>query len=419
MPTIENFDIAQHLKVEMFLPYEADNLFLIGLSLLGGDDVLGIGGGSFVIGESLIGGTDLLSDGTVSYFTWQAFEADTVKVDTGLGGSIQSSLYFQPEAGEAAIVMQTFDYDPSVNKSVRPGARIRVRLDNGTVESHLFNGYVDTIDVTYGSQGNNWNTISIKAFDAHKRIVNTRVDDYDTTGFHGGNHATPLEAITTAVEAAGFEMSPDSVALNHKMPTVHETDVIINKFINEAIETGLGVLWVDPPTEQVVVIPRPTVVTTAPEGTYTVGNNHGDPNHLCMSDIKVRADSDVVFNSLRVENKNDDAEYIVKKNQDSIDLYGIFALDVAINTTPDGQLVKWADEVFAQSPTKLVNQVSTPAVDRLGTLTNAAFFNPGDLIGVKYTRDPLMIDDYYTITKVSHSIDVDNWTTTLELWKEF
>jgi hypothetical protein len=138
-----------------------------------------------------------------------------------------------------------------------------------------------------------------------------------------------------------------------------------------------------------------------------------------MSDIVVNSDGDVVFNSLRVANKNDTTEYVVKTNQDSIDLYGIFALDVEINTTPDGQLVKWAEEVFSQSPTKLVSQVTTPAKDRLGTLTQAAFFTPGTLIGVKYAKSPLNIDDYYTITKVSHSIDVDTWFTTLELWKEF
>jgi len=28
------------------------------------------------------------------------------------------------------------------------------------------------------------------------------------------------------------------------------------------------------------------------------------------------------------------------------------------------------------------------------------------------------IDTYYSVTKVSHSIDVNNWFTTLELWKE-
>jgi hypothetical protein len=214
-------------------------------------------------------------------------------------------------------------------------------------------------------------------------------------------------------------MSAASLALNHKMPTVHETDVIINKFINEALQTGLGVMWIDPPTEEVVVIPRPSIITTPPEGTYTVGNNHGDAYHLCMSDISVRADGDVTFNSLRVANSNDETEYVVKIDQDSIDLYGNFALDVSINTTPDGQLVKWAEEVFSQSPTKLVREVATPAVDRLGVLTNAAFFTPGTPLGVKYTKSPLLIDDYYTITKVRHSVDVNTWTTTLELWKEF
>jgi hypothetical protein len=247
--------------------------------------------------------------------------------------------------------------------------------------------------------------------------MNTRIAEYDTTVF--GAEVTPLEAITLAVEQAGYFMNPESQPLNHKLPAVTKTDVIVNTYINDALETGLGVMWVDPKSEEVVVIPRPSVVTTAPEGTYTIGNNHGEPYHLCMSDISVRADSDVVFNSLRVENSNDDTQYVVVSDPDSIDLYGVFALDASINTTDVDELSSWAQEVFAQSPTKLVNQVSTPAIDRLGTLTNAAFFTPGNLVGVKYTRSPLLIDDYYTIVKVSHSIDVNNWTTTLELWKEF
>lgn len=418
MTTIANFDIAQNLKVEMFLPDLVSNVFILGVSTLGSDDVLS--GNWFILGESLLGGTDVLTDGNPSLaFTWQELEAVTTSVETELGGQIRDNLYFQPEPGTATITMQTFDFDPSVNKSMRPGARIRVRAVGDAVDHYLFNGYVKSIDVAYGAEGSGWNNLTIQAYDAHTKIVNTRVAEYDTTIYHGGSHVTPLEAITLAVELAGFEMSPDSVALNHKMPTVDEFDVIINTFINDALETGLGVMWVDPETEQVIVIPRPDIVTTAPEGTYTVGNNHGDSYHLCMSDISVLADSDIVYNSLRVSNKNDDSEYVVKQDQDSIDLVGILAKDVAINTTPDGQLVKWADEVFTKAPTRAVQFVSTPAVNRLGTLTEAAFFAPGELIGVKYDKAPLLIDDYYTITKVSHSIDVDTWFTTLELWKEF
>ena len=418
MTSIANFDIAQNLKVEMYLPDLVSNVFILGVSALGSDDVLS--GNWFILGESLLGGTDVLTDGNPALaFTWQSLEAVTVSVETNLGGEIQDNLYFQPEPGSASIVMQSFDYDPTVNKSVRPGARIRVRATDSLVDQYLFNGYVKSIDVSYGPEGSGWNNINIQAYDAHTKIVNTRVDEYDTTVYHGGNHVTPLEAITLAVELAGFEMSPSSVALNHKMPTVDEFDVIINTFINESLQTGLGVMWVDPPTEQVIVIPRPDIITVAPEGTWTVGNNHGDPYHLCMSDISVKSDGDIVFNSLRVSNSNDDTEYVVKLDQDSIDLVGILAKDVAINTTPDGQLVKWANEVFSKAPTRAVQSVTTPAKDRLGNLTQAAFFTPGTLIGVKYSKAPLNIDDYYTITKVSHSIDVDSWFTTLELWKEF
>lgn len=418
MTEIANFNIAQHLKVELFLPLDAENLFIIGISQIGGDDVLGSSTG-FIIGESLIGSDDVLSDNTLPGFEWQDFGFLTVAAQTSIGGRIQNSLYFQPEPATANVTLQSFEYDPSVNRAMRPGAKIRIRLDNGIVNETLFSGFIDTLNTTYGPDGDGWNTISIAATDVYKRIVNARVADFDTTGFHGGNHATPLEVITTAVEAAAYAISADSLPLNHKMPTQHLTDVIINDIINDAVQVGLGLTWVDQATEELVVIPRPSIVTTAPEGTWTIGNNHGDPFHLCMSGINMAADLDNTFNSLRVSNKNDASEYVVKTNQDSIDLFGISALDVAINTTPDGQLVKWANEVFAQSPTKLVKNIQTPGVDDLGTLTAAAFFTPGTLVGVNYSQSPLLVNDYYTATKVMQSVTVNSWTTTLELWKEF
>jgi hypothetical protein len=64
-----------------------------------------------------------------------------------------------------------------------------------------------------------------------------------------------------------------------------------------------------------------------------------------------------------------------------------------------------------------VSQVVTPAKDRLGNLTPAAVLTPGTVVGVSYTKNQLNIVGYYTIIKVNHEIDVDNWFTTLELWK--
>lgn len=414
MTSVADFNIATDVKVEMFLPNDVDNLFILGVSTIGGGDVLGASN-AFIIGTSLIGSNDILTDNTIPGFGWVALEGITASASITTGGRVQSSLYYQPEAGSASVTMQSLNYDPTVNTSMRPGAKIRIRVDDGIIDETLFTGWVDNIAVSYGADG--WNTLNIAATDVWKRIMNTRVDSYDTTIF--GDHATPLEAITLAVENAGYTMSPNSVALNHKMPPTTKTDVIVNTYINEALKTGLGISWVDQATSEVVVIPRPTFTETAPTGTWTIGNNHGDPYHLCLSDIKVQADGDVIFNSLRVENSYDANDVVVKIDQDSIDLYGQSALDVSINTTPDGQLVKWANEVFSQSPTKLVKSVQTPAINRVGTLTDAAFFTPGILVGVKYTNAPLNIDEYYSVVKVSHSITPNNWLTNLELWKEF
>jgi hypothetical protein len=115
---------------------------------------------------------------------------------------------------------------------------------------------------------------------------------------------------------------------------------------------------------------------------------------------------------------SDEETFVFLKDQDSIDLYGESAVDTVINTTDSEELARWAQAVYRQAPTKLVSQVVTPAIDRLGDLTPAAVFTPGTIIGVSYTTNQLDIVGYYTIIRVSHDIDVDNWFTTLELWKE-
>jgi hypothetical protein len=137
-----------------------------------------------------------------------------------------------------------------------------------------------------------------------------------------------------------------------------------------------------------------------------------------MTNIVTSAYSDVVFNSLKVELKSDDTVSVLVENSDSIELYGKYAQDVILNTTDSDELTRWANSVFNQSPTNLVDSVETLTKDRQGNLTEAAFLLPGELIGVDYSEDVLVIDDYYTITKVSHFIDPDNWLTTLDLWKE-
>jgi hypothetical protein len=138
-----------------------------------------------------------------------------------------------------------------------------------------------------------------------------------------------------------------------------------------------------------------------------------------MSDIKVNSNTDSSINDLKVSLTSDSATSVVIRDQDSIELYGELSEDVSINTTDITELTRWANQVFSGTPTKQVEMVATPALDRQGNLTDAALFTPGTYIGVNYQTDNIHIVDYYTVVKARQSVDVNNWFTTLELWKEF
>ena len=411
---LNNFDIASDLKVEFYLPDAEGNLFILGISLLGSDDVLA-GNNWFIIGSSLLGGTDVLAAESGIAFTWQAFECSTSQVQTSVGGEVQDALYFQPESSQASITVQNLLIDPTQNPAFRPGVPVRVRIERDLVDITLFQGFIDVITVTYDSASNQ-HVMKLTAFDNFKRFVNSRLAELDTTTLPAG-YATPYEVIEILAQQFGTSMHSSSAITRGKIPEETLTDFIPNTPLYEAIQVGLGLFWLDPETQQFVFIPR--VAPDVTESTYSIGNNHQDALHLCMSDLSVASDIDAVFNSLKVSLKSNSATSVIVRNTDSIQLYGEFALDTEINTTDTTELTSWANAVFNSTQKQLVKSVETPAIDRLGNLTHAAVFLPGETVAIDYQTPQLNINQGYTITKVSHNINVNQWFTTLELWKEF
>jgi hypothetical protein len=413
---LEHFDIAQDLKVEFLLPDAVGNLFILGISELGSDDVLA-GAGQFIIGLSLLGGTDVLAGEAEIAFTWQGYECSVAEVESSVGGEIQDSLFFQPRAGQLSVTLQNLLLDPTNNPAFRPGVPVRVRLDRDAVDITLFKGFIDNMSVGYDLQNNH--ILQFTAYDSLKQFVNSRLAILDTTDeddFPDG-YATPYEVIELLAEQFGTSMHAQSAETRGKLPPMLMTDFIPNTILYDAIQTGLGIFWVDQETQEFVFIPRPSLSDT--EGSYSVGNDHNAPLHLCMSDIEVASDIDSIFNSLQVTLKDDSETSVLVENTDSIELYGVFATDTTVNTTDSTELADWANSVFNSSTRNLVRSVQTPAINRLGNLTHAAEILPGETIRVVYQTSKLNINQAYTVTKVSHNINVDNWFTTLELWKEF
>lgn len=413
---IDDFDIATDVKVEFYLPDAEGNLFILGVSELGSDDVLA-GANQFIIGFSELGGTDLLWGGDDIAFTWQDLACTTAQVQTSLGGDVYNSLYFQPRPASAQITLQDLQHDPTSNPSFRAGVPVRVRIERDAFDYTLFSGIIDDINVTYDQDGLNLMTVS--AYDSVKKLFNTRIpllDTLDPTDFPDGT-ATPYEVMELIAEQFGTVMDDRSEQTIGLLPGVTYEDFIPNVVIYDALKTGVALWWIDQASGKFVFVPRPS----NPDATdaYNIGNQHDLAKHLCMSDLEVSGQLDNVYNSLYVELTDDPTTNVTVKSQDSIELYGEIAVDERVNTTDVDQLTEWATTVYSQTTTRLVKSVETPAINRLGNLTHAAIIEPAEVIKVIYQTSELNINNAYAVTKVSHSITVDNWFTTLELWKGF
>lgn len=395
MAVLEDFDIATDLKVEMLLAEGARNVFVLGISTLGGLNVLGDEG-----------------SGTVS---WQDLACEVNRVQTSIGGSIASNVFFQADSGKATIQMQSWTFDPNNYPYIRPGIEVRVRVVKDDYDFVLWHGTLDDIDVTYAPDQPN--QITVNATDFWALLVNRRFN------YSPGGAIQPSYAIGTAIteiQATGFDIEYAGVTIldEWNMTGTESLNTTFGALASDCLNSGLGFIWINPNDMLLYYRPR----SASGIATYTVGNNHGEPGHLCMSDLDSSMQSEHIFNTVLVTQK---FEYLgnpifteLYENQDSIDLFGQrsenFTVDLA--TTIDAQA--WADAVFVPKTITNVQQVTTPAINRIGELTEAIEFMPGDFVGVYYVTDEMNIDTTYTVTRVRHSIDVNNWFTTLEVWKE-
>lgn len=396
MAVLTDFDIATDLKVEMYLPQGVSNVFVLGISLLGGPDVLG--------------------DDSSGTLAWQDLACEVNQVQTSIGGSIASNVYYQADAGKATIQLQSWDFDPNTYSYIRPGTPVRVRLTRDAYDRILWYGTVDNIDVTYAPDQPN--QITIDATDLWALLVNRRFDYEPTTAL------VPSAAIQLAIDevaATGFVIPFDSFSVNPEwnMSGTPALNTTFGAVAADCLTTGLGFIHIDPDTGYLIYRPR----ATSGVPIYIVGNNHGDENHLCMADLDTVTHSEDIYNTVLVNQKN---EYLGNPkfselyiDQDSIDLFGQRSEDFTVDLATTVDADAWANAVFAPKPVTRVQQVVTPAIDRNRDLTAAAEFMPGDYVGVVYQTDDINIDTNYTVTRVRHSIDVNNWFTTLETWKEF
>lgn len=401
MSVVTDFNIATDLKVEMLLPQDVGNTFVLGISLLDGPDVLG---------------TD-----SAGVLAWQDLACEVNRVQTTIGGAMASNVYYQADSGKANIQLQSWEFDPNNYTYIRPSTQIRVRVVKGGYSFIVWKGFVDNIQVEYAPDQKN--QITIDATDLWALLVNRRFDYYpDAFSPDLIDPSYALDAAAYWLTMSGFPLEANpgpTINPQPMMTTLEQENVTFGAVVANILNSGLGFTWVNPNTDELEY--RTRAYSGLP--IYTIGNNHGDANHLCMADLSMTSRSDDIYNNVLITQKNQYLDIVkwvaLYKDQDSIDLFGERSDDFTVDLARLEDAALWSQLVFTAKPQNVVQDVTTPAIDRSRNLTEAIEFMPGDFVGVVYETDDINIDTDYTVTRVRHSIDVNNWFTTLEVWKEF
>jgi len=162
----------------------------------------------FILGLSLLGGPDLLGDASPS---WVELGCYVTELDWSRGSSANLGILTIPEPASARLILQTLDQDPIANKQMRVGARIRIDVIDSTATTvRAFTGRIDSMFVTYDVDGQM--ILELFALDAAKQAVNS--------GYFPGT-TPPVGTISQVLEyALGLQgITPHASSQSSTIPT--------------------------------------------------------------------------------------------------------------------------------------------------------------------------------------------------------
>lgn len=310
----------------------------------------------------------------------------------------------------------------------------------------LFVGRIKTVDTSYPLEGPA--QVTINATDFMEDFTSYSVANYDLPVSIG--HAAPFntyETITPAFDEYyknatldyifDYELSQSYVAPTANLqdfsdPVVFGGDAVsVSTIVNSALDAELGMMFVDyqnyfdglTVTSTTYLASRNAVYgDNADNGLYRwrrpfySAGNTGSPDAV-INDIQLYSTTNELANKVVATLAWDTATKVVDKNQDAIDLYGELSTERSLNLWNAFALNLWAKALNEYSPVKYVRSVAGITATPNSAIGAFAYMKPGDLLTVQFSHNDLVLNEAYRIVNVNHSISVDEWNTTVELWK--
>lgn len=399
------FNIAEDIKVEIYVPLGGTYGYAGVWNLTQWDNALWASSSSYG-------------------WEWKDVVATISNAEISIGAPVESGHYVPATPNTLALTMQSTVYDPFIpNSGTRAGTPIRLsyRANPDTAPStwtYIFQGTIDTFDVTYDPNG--LNLIDIQASSSIKKLLNKNMSVWNNAG-------TTVTGIFTqwATEIGASSVGTNTYWFNdyygYNYATDYINDVSGGDVLNYLNEVECGMVLQDPVTDGIVGYSTKrfrTLLASTP--TNSASNTHSTATtHFCITDIGFTYDSDSVYNSYIVESSAAPGTNVTRKDQDLIDLYGELRFEKTLHLASPTDITSWETTVVARNPSRRVNMVQTLGIRRDRKLANLTALLPMNALNVNVETENYTVDENSVITHTTHSITPTTWFVTLELWKGF
>lgn len=392
----DEFFISEDLKVELYLPVAGSGIWNSSKWNDGSDWVASAG----------------------AAFAWTDIVATVFNATVELGGSVENGYCVPATPNTMNIKLQSALYDPSNNKYIRPniGIRLSYRKNPDTASTTwtvLFNGYIDTLGVSYDEFGNN--TVEIAASSSLKRFLAKNIASF-TVAAGTTSNGYVLQWQTATGSSPIQQVTSDPI-----MAAETFTDTSGGELLDNVMQACMGMVFQNPTNEWLYFWDGNKIqgLLDAGSATNIFSDTHSTAaTHFCISDMVQDYSLDDAFNTYIVSSTLAPSTKKTLKNQDLVDLYGDIRCEKELHLATT-ELDAWLSRVATMNPSRKLSLISTPMLRIEGQLSDPVALQPGKIVGVSVTKPGYTVTDKVWVTKTTHEITPDQWFATLEVWKGF
>ena len=379
---------------------------------------------------------DIATDLRVRFFddatsAWVNLVADSFEVEIERGIDIDQGVFARPKLGQAVVRMAKRSLsDFLTGPNYKSGEALEIAYNNGSTYVILFYGFIQNVSMSYQREPNKL-FIEITANDTVAKAMNCLLTSYSISGsIASRSFSNQMAALGSAINAVTPRFTGFAAVGVGASGTTQSLDTLLNfpagELVNRWLDAELGWFWGDKDNPSCRYMTRTSVNTLQSEtwssSLLTVSNVHSTSvNHVCMDEIDLRYDSDLLVNKVKVTHEVTGAT-TTQTNSTSVTndgaQFGSYTVNFDTGAGTLSNLTAWAGEVVSAAQIKQVRGVSVPVVRDDGNVSNIGALDIGQTLQVEFAssgQPTLQVKPI--VSSITHRLNADHWEMEIGLWR--